>query len=270
MESHDDAVREAAFKDLQKALPEDREFFFKLQTDEARRMRGAVIQLSITETKAIRTRKAEAEAAAAAAVKAMPAVSTTSEGSEAEGDGEEGDDEDPYLNDLIAMVASFDDERAIPALAGWTTIGGGAQEGLLKYGDKALGPVLAELKNPDPDGRGSALTMALLLLEKDPGPAKQAQMKDIILVSLHDSDPNVRRGALWHVQCLDWRADFIPEIEQIAKSDPEKLPGTVLDGGDNNQFFPERYTARQILRKIRNHEDISKDPMCEKRSGKQF
>lgn len=171
-------------------------------------------------------------------------------GSLTEEDGE-------YYAAVITTVASLDDDRAIPALVGAMTSGGIAQEGLLKYGDRALGVVLVQLKNPDPVMRASALGMSITLLMKKGDPSSHARISELIKLSLSDREAVVRGHAVREIECIDDRQNFVPILEHIAKNDPQKLPGKALDGEDGNEFYPVRYDARQVLR------DIQSGKTCE-------
>lgn len=168
---------------------------------------------------------------------------------------------DPYQEDdigehyaeLIESVASLDDERTIPALVGAMTTGGMAQRGLLKFGDRALEPVLAQLKNRDALVRAAALRLGISLLEKHADPVSRARIRELIRSSLRDPKPVVRTQAIWMIGCFDDRGDFVPELEEIAKTDPWELPGRADDGGDGDQFFPVRYDARRAIRGIQSN-----------------
>jgi hypothetical protein len=161
----------------------------------------------------------------------------------------EGDVE--YYAEVIETVSSLNDERAIPALEGAITTGGMAQHGLLKHGDKALGSLLVQLKSPDDMVRASALGMSIALLEKRGDHASQSQIRELIRSSLTDPDMIVRRAAVQQIECIDDRQNFVPVLKEIAKTDPQKLPGKALDGGDGDEFYPVRYDARRALRDIR-------------------
>jgi len=161
-------------------------------------------------------------------------------------------DTEHYAN-LITAVASLQDERAIPALAGAITTGGIATRGLLKYGDKALGPVLEQLNNPNALVRSSALAVSVTLLRRKGDPTSQKRAADLVRSALTDSSSVVRRQAVREISCLDNRQEFLPILEQISKTDPEKRPGKALDGGDADAFYPVRYDARQVLRDIQNN-----------------
>ena len=55
---------------------------------------------------------------------------------------------------------------------------------------------------------------------------------------------------LQKITCLPDRQDYVPSLEKIAKTDPLKLSGRALYGGDGGGFFPVRYDARRALRTI--------------------
>ncbi|MGB2669105.1 MAG: hypothetical protein WA621_06280 [Candidatus Acidiferrum sp.] len=54
-----------------------------------------------------------------------------------------------HFADLINTVSTMYDERAIPALVGAMTTGGIGTRGLLYFGDKALDPIMDQLKSPN-------------------------------------------------------------------------------------------------------------------------
>jgi hypothetical protein len=168
-------------------------------------------------------------------------------------DSNDEDDVGEYYAELVDVVSSLNDERAIPALAGAITTGGMAQRGLLKYGDKALGPVLKQLKSSDALVRASALGLSTEILEGRKDSASHAQMISLIQSSLKDPAAVVRRHAVREIDCLDERQDFIPVLQEIAKTDPDKLPGRADDGGDGGQFYPVRADARRVLRDVQNN-----------------
>jgi hypothetical protein len=168
-------------------------------------------------------------------------------------DSHEEDDIGEHYAELIDVVSSLEDDRAIPALVGAMTTGGIAQRGLMKYGDKALVPVLGQLKNRDALVRAAALGMGIALLERQNDSASQARIRELIRSSLADPKPVVRTHSIREIGCLADRQDFVPMLQQIAKTDPWKLPGKADDGGDGDEFYPVRSDARQILRDIQNN-----------------
>ena len=169
-------------------------------------------------------------------------------------DHHEEDDVSEHYAELIDAVSSLHDERAIPALTGAITTGGMAQRGLLEYRDKALVPVVEKLKSPDALVRASALGMAVTILQKHNDAASHARVRELLRWSLGDSGSVVRTKAVWEIDCLDDRQDFVPILERIAKTDPLKLPGKADDGGDGDEFYPVRFDARRVPRHIQNNE----------------
>jgi len=153
-----------------------------------------------------------------------------------------------YYARVIEAVASLNDERAIPPLVGAMTTGGMATRGLLKYGDKALGPVLDELKNPDALMRASALETGISILWTRTDVNSQDRIRQLIQTSLRDPATAVRSQAIMEIDCLTDRKDFEPTLQEIAKTDPTKFPGRAIDGGDGDEFYPVRYAARRALR----------------------
>jgi len=129
-----------------------------------------------------------------------------------------------------------------------------AQRGILRFGDKALQPVLEQLKSSDALVRASALGMATAILEGKNDPAAHALVLNLLRASLKDPGPVVRRHAVRQIDCLADRQGFVPVLGEIAKTDPDKLPGRADDGGDEGQFYPVRADARRALRHIQNNQ----------------
>ncbi len=231
-------VREVAFADMMSLLsgnqpqphgPTQADVFSSFCTshpEEADRVRLGLIQLLSVEDDTF--------------IKGKP-------GSLTEGDGE-------YYAEVIDAVSSLDDERAIPALVGAMTTGGMVQRGLLKYGDKALGPMMVQLTNSDALVRATALGMTTALLERRDDSESRVRTKDLIRSFLKDPSLVVREQAVNSIDCLDDRQQFVSVLERIAKTDPDKFPGQkALDGGDGEAFYPARYAARQVLRDIKDN-----------------
>jgi len=169
-------------------------------------------------------------------------------------DSHEEDDVGEYYAALVDTVSSLNDERAIPAVVGAMTTGGMAERGVLKYGDKALQPVMEQFKSPDALVRASALEMATAILEEKNVPEAHALVLNLLRVSLKDPGAVVRTQAVWEIDCLADRNEFVPVLQEIAKTDPLKLPGKAFDGGDGGQFYPVRADARRALRHIQNNQ----------------
>lgn len=160
-----------------------------------------------------------------------------------------------YYPLVIDAVASLNDERAIPALVGAMATGGMAQRGLLKYGNKALEPVLNALKNGNNSQmRASALGTGVTILKKDSGTNSRGRINSLIESSLRDSDQSVRTKAIMLIECLPNRTSFSPALNVIAQTDPIKLPGRGDDGVETDGFYPVRLQARRVLRAIQNNE----------------
>ena len=166
-----------------------------------------------------------------------------------------------HYADVVHVVSSLNDERAIPVLVDAMATGGMAQQAIFQYGDKALAPVLAQLKRqPDPNSvsdllaQASALQMSFALLAKRSDPNSQAEIRELILAYVKAPSGATRRIAVQEIDCLDDRQNFVPLLTEISKTDPQKLSGKPLDGGDNNQFYPVRADARRVLRHIKSGE----------------
>jgi hypothetical protein len=158
-----------------------------------------------------------------------------------------------HYADFIDTVASLDDERAIPALVGAMTTGGIAKRGLLKYGDKALGPVMEQLKNEDPLVRAAALGMSISLLKpKKDSPSRQ-RVLELVRSALADPASVVRGHAIREIDCLEERQEFLPVLKQMSRDDPEKFPRRTADGSPAQDFYPVRYDAQRVLGDIRNN-----------------
>jgi len=163
------------------------------------------------------------------------------------------EDDTEHYAQAIEVVSSLDDERTIPALVEAMTTSSMATNGLLKYGDKALGPVLDQLQNPNELVRSVALGMSITLLERRGDTASHTRIRELIRLSLADTTSVVRSSAVQGIDCLDDRQDFVPMLEKIAKTDPENYPGTEDDGVDGDKFYPVRVDARRVLRDIQNN-----------------
>jgi hypothetical protein len=169
---------------------------------------------------------------------------------------DEGDSE--HYAQLVEVVSSLDDERTIPALVGAMTTGGMAERGVLKYGDRALEPVLEQLKNPNELVRATALSMSITLLEARSDMASRMRIRELIRSSLMDPASVVRGHAVKEIDCLSDRQNFVPILEKLAKADPENYPGKEDDDGvDGDKFFPVRVDARRVLRDIQNNKDCA-------------
>lgn len=160
-----------------------------------------------------------------------------------------------YMQRLMATVAGFNDEQAIPALAGAVCWGDIVTKPLLALGDKALAAVLDQLKSRNSNLRTCSLLM-VMSLEAPNGVVSQTRVKELIRSSLNDSDPNFRTQVVRAIDCRKDRQDFVPLLQEVAKTDPFIFPadGPALDGGDGDKFYPVRSDARRALRHIQNNQ----------------
>ena len=160
-----------------------------------------------------------------------------------------------YMQRLIATVAGFNDEQAIPALAGAVCWGDIVTKPLLALGDKALVAVLDQLKSRNSTLRRCSLLM-VLSLEAPNGVVSQTRVKELIRSSLNDSDPSFRKQVVSAIDCRKDRQDFVPLLQEVAKTDPFLLPadGPAFDGGDGGKFYPVRADARRALLHIQGNE----------------
>jgi len=142
----------------------------------------------------------------------------------------------------IEMVASLNDERAIPALVGAMTTGGMATRGLLKYGDKALGPVLGELNNPNPLVRGSAFRTGIEILKIKNDAVSHARVLGMIRAAIVDQTSLIRDNALWAIERLapEDQGQFLAVLQEMAQGDPFF----------NSDHYPLRDRARNLLEMV--------------------
>jgi hypothetical protein len=163
------------------------------------------------------------------------------------------EDDMEHYAEVVNVVSSLNDERAIPALVGAMATGGMAQQAIFQYGDKALAPVLEQLKSSDPLVQSQALRMSFALLAERGDPAALAQRRELILAYVKAPSEPSRRIAVQEIDCLDDRQNFVRLLTEISKTDPEKRPGKALDGEDSDGFYPVRADAREVLRHIQNN-----------------
>jgi len=152
------------------------------------------------------------------------------------------EDDSEHYAQAIDLVASLNDERAIPALVGALPTGGMATDGVLKYAGKALGPVLARLHDPDPLMRSAAVSTAIAVWKQMNDAPSHARIREMIRTSLADPAFTVRSSALWAIDGLDDAAEFVPALQAMAEHDPFTLP--------SESRYPLRDEAKQLLAKI--------------------
>jgi hypothetical protein len=245
MKSSNPTERERAFSKASELLASD-----KTTTRDLDRLRVGVIQLLIAENPISDISDEELQKQVAS----QPSCGNGTDN--CEGDDEEDQSESGYLPRLTATVATFHDERAIPALVGAMPWGGAVTTALLGFGDKALGPVTEQLNSRNSSLRMSALDTAIAILEARNDVASQVRIRELIRSSLNDPLPHVRTHVVQQIDCRKDRQDFVPLLQEIAKTDPFILPadGPADDGGDGDKFYPVRFDARRVLRHIQNNE----------------
>lgn len=152
-----------------------------------------------------------------------------------------------YYAQAIGIVASLNDERAIPALVGAMTTGGMATEGLIKYGPKALGPVLSELNGSNSMVRVSAFMTAFKILRGTNDGASHVQMLSLIHTAITDADGPMRETALWAIELLATgdQGQFVPVLQEMAERDPFILT--------SQTHYRLRDKAKKLLDKLANH-----------------
>lgn len=231
MTSPDLRIREAAFNDLQTAISQDQKqaddypdalaAFLARHLDEADRIKVGLINLLRSDNDLFVNSGA-------------PRNASYTE-----------DDSEHYARVIEAVVA-LDDERAIPSLVGAMSTGGIASRGLLRYGEKALGPVMDQLNVPDPLIRSSAVSVAAAILRTMTDAAAHAQMLALIQDALADPEFLVRSAAVYAIDNLSWdRRQFAPVLEKIARQDPFIAPGQT--------DYPLRVRAKKLLESIGTH-----------------
>ena len=168
-----------------------------------------------------------------------------------------GEEESDYYSGLIGFVADLNDPRAIPALLGAANTGGMATRGVARFGKRALDPTLIQAKSDNADLAEGAVWVIRDMLEYRlvTDPESVRRIKGTLRSALRSSEFGVRLSAMGAIEYLDDREEFVPLLKGVAEHDPVKLAGQRPDdGGDNGEFYPGRFDARRLLRKIANHE----------------
>jgi hypothetical protein len=174
----------------------------------------------------------------------------------ASGKHEDEVEDEEYYPSLISFVVDMNDERAIPALVGAMPHSSDATGALLRFGDKAVGPILDQLKSRNALLRVSALSMAIDIEGQDAS-VSPARIREMLRTALADPDSIVRSHAVDEIACLQDRQDFVSPLEKLAKTDPVHYKGRADDGVDGDQFYPVRFSARRALQEIHNNESCS-------------
>ncbi len=125
---------------------------------------------------------------------------------------------------------------------------------LMKYGRKALDPVLEQLNNPDPLMRSEALSVGVTMLLKESDAAARAQINELIQSGLQDHEFVVRMAAVHSVERIYDRESFVSTLLDLAEHDPLNIPESGI-----TDDYPVRQEAKRALHMIANHEWPRKD-----------
>jgi hypothetical protein len=109
-----------------------------------------------------------------------------------------GENKSEYYAGLIEFVASFNDERAIPALLGAAGSGGMATRAVARFGKRALSPIFAQERGQDPRRAEGALFVIRDMLEFGlvSDPDSQLRIKNALRSALGSPDGSVRYSAM--------------------------------------------------------------------------
>ncbi len=170
-----------------------------------------------------------------------------------------------YYAELIGSVADLDDERAIPVLLAAAPTGGMATRGVARFGTIALDAVLAQVQGPDSDLAAGALfvIVEMLKLHTVNDAASQLRIKSALRAALASSDPRRRNCAVYAIEHLDDREEFVPTLRQLAEHDPAKLSGQPLKDGSIGDIYFVRRNAKRVLDSIARHEPLPSLPRTE-------
>jgi hypothetical protein len=162
------------------------------------------------------------------------------------------EDNSEHYAQAIDLVSCLDDERAIPALVGAMTAGGGSCKGLLHFGQKPLGPVLNKLNDPDPLVRSAAVGTAITILRMLNDADSQAQILSLIRTAVRDKEFLIRSAALYQIDNLSDEQpfasalqEFVPVLRDMAQRDPFTIA--------REARYPLRVRAQKLLDKLANH-----------------
>lgn len=168
-----------------------------------------------------------------------------------------GEDKSEYYASLIGFVADLNDERAIPALLSAAGTGGMATRAVAGFGKKALDATLKQVNSGDSDKATGALFVVreMLKMRTINDPDSHLRIKTALRSALASPEYRVRENAMWPIEYLDDREEFVPMLQVLAERDPYKSPHAIAtgDNGGGNQY-PVRQHAQLLLRKIANHE----------------
>lgn len=168
-----------------------------------------------------------------------------------------GEDKSEYYAGLVGFVADLNDERAIPALLSAAGTGGMATRAVAGFGKKALDATLEQIKSGQSDRVTGALSVVkeMLKMRTINDPDSRVRIKDALRTALASPEYRVRENAMWPIEYLDDREEFVPMLQVIAERDPYRSPHAVVSGESGGGYqYPARQHAQLLLRKIANHE----------------
>ena len=96
--------------------------------------------------------------------------------------------------------------------------------------------------------------MVIDILVGHKAPLRRARVDEMIRSALANRSSAARRKTVREIECLDSWQDYVPILQEIAKTNPQKLPRKTDNGGDGNEFYPVRFEARRALRHIQNNQ----------------
>jgi len=234
MESNQLAERESALSDL-----------CKLARNESGQAQGTDCAVALSGL--LKQHPEQVEATTVALIKSLTADNgvfmdeNTAPGTYTEADSE-------HYATLIDIVASLNDERSIPSLVGAITTGGLAEQGLMKFGRKALDPLLIQLRtSASPMVRSESLATAVTILLRGNDAESHSRVFQLIQSGLQDKEFLVRIAAIQSIERLEDGSSFIPELRLLAEHDPLKIEGHGEGGTDE---YPVRREADRALQKI--------------------
>jgi HEAT repeat protein len=154
-----------------------------------------------------------------------------------------------YVISFLMTVLPFIDEDSIPDLVQFLDWAPPIRETIVRFGEKALQPVLAKLEDTSPGLRSAAVeVLGTWSRPKQEGfVLKGIERKDIknrlINKALNDSSPHVRLAAVEALAATADR-DIRPVLEKIARGDPYSMYG------NQRLFYPVREKAKEVLRRL--------------------
>jgi hypothetical protein len=183
-------------------------------------------------------------------------LATENNDKESIADEGESENRSEYRAALIDYVRHMNDERAIPALLGAAMSGGMAIRGVARFGKKALGPTLAQANGKDPDLAEGAFYVIQKMLEMRTvnDPDSHARIKSALRSAIESQAPGIREAAIFAIEYLDDREEFVPLLKEVAEHDPYKIPNQPKWDGTVGDYYILREHAAKLLAKIAAHE----------------